>query len=77
MATLTDQHRAALEAFAAAHKHKRDRSPGCANWREELCHIYWYNARIWSGGAPGMGTTLHEIRNTFGPSWLFDECPIR
>lgn len=60
---LTDEERAALEAFAKAH--------GRA-WREELSMVYWYNARIWTGPVAGMGTTLHGIRNHFGPTWLYD-----
>lgn len=60
---LTDEQRAALEAFAAAFGRK---------WRDELSMVYWYNARIWDGPVPGMGTTLHYIRNHFGPTWLYD-----
>ncbi len=62
----------ALEAFAAAHKRKADRSRGCDTWKEELSMIYWYNARIWNGPVAGMGTALHQIRNEFGPTWLYD-----
>lgn len=62
----------ALKAFAAAHKRKADLTPGCENWKDELSMIYWYNARIWRGPVPGMGNTLHAIRNEFGPTWLYD-----
>lgn len=62
----------ALQAFATAHKRKADRTPGCADWRDELSMIYWYNARIWTGPVPGMGNALHGIRNEFGPTWLYD-----
>lgn len=60
---LTAEDHAALEAFAAAH--------GRA-WRQHLNDVYWYNARIWTGPVPGMGNTLHAIRNNFGPTWLYD-----
>lgn len=68
---------AALQAFADAHKRKADRTRGCADWRDELSMVYWYNARIWTGPVPGMGATLHAIRNEFGPSWLYDVCDVR
>lgn len=57
------EEREALEAFAEAFGR---------NWRETLNNVYWYNARIWEGGKPGMGNTLHGIRNERGPTWLFD-----
>lgn len=60
---LPEEH-AALEAFAEAHGRNR--------WRAELTQVYWYNARIWIGPEAGMGSTLHGIRNTFGPTWLYD-----
>lgn len=60
---LTNDEHEALEAFAKGHGRK---------WRETLTMTYWYNARIWSGPMPGMGNTLHAIRNEFGPSWLYD-----
>lgn len=69
--------RAALEAFAAAHKRKADRSRGCDSWRDELTMIYWYNARIWHGPVDGMGNLLHGLRNEFGPTWLYDECDVK
>lgn len=62
----------ALRAFAKAHKSKASRTFGCADWRDELSAIYWYNARIWTGPVPGMGAALHSIRNEFGPTWLYD-----
>lgn len=63
MTEARQEEREALEAFAAEHGR---------NWRETLNNVYWYNARIWSGGKPGMGSTLHGIRNERGPTWLFD-----
>ena len=68
---------AALQAFATAHKKKASRSNGCANWKDELSMVYWYNARVWQGPVPGMGNVLHSIRNNFGPTWLFDVCKIK
>jgi hypothetical protein len=62
-----------LEAFALAHHRQKDRTQGCRSWREELSMVYWYNARIWQGPVPGMGSVLHGIRNEFGPTWLYDE----
>lgn len=72
----TDE-RAAIEAFAAAHKRKASRTRGCDSWRDELSMVYWYNARIWSGPVVGMGHALHSIRNEFGPTWLYDVCDIK
>lgn len=69
---LTEFEHQSLEAFAEAHRLQRNRSRSCGTWREELSHIYWYNARIWRGPVEGMGHTLHAIRNEFGPTWLFD-----
>lgn len=60
----TTEEIAALEAFAKAH--------GRNKWRVELTQVYWYNARIWIGPEPGMGSTLHRIRNDLGPTWLYD-----
>lgn len=60
---LTKEEDAALIAFAAAHGKK---------WKDTLASVYWFNARVWSGGKEGMGTTLHYIRNTLGGSWLLD-----
>lgn len=65
---LTPDDTAALRAFADAHG--RD-------WKAELSNVYWYNARLWRGPVPGMGETLHGIRNNYGPTWLFDVCKIR
>lgn len=60
----TPAEREALEAFAKEHGR---------NWREELNNVYWYNARIWHGPeGKEYGSTLHMIRNTRGPTWLFD-----
>jgi len=59
---------AALQAFADAHGRL---------WRATLTDVYWYNARIWTGPVPGMGNTLHAIRNEFGPTWLYDVCKIK
>ncbi len=64
---LTDE-TAALQAFADAHGRR---------WRDELCNVYWYNARIWQGPVPCMGNELHGIRNEFGPSWLYDVCKVK
>lgn len=60
----------ALQAFADAHGRK---------WKEELSMVYWYNARLWTGGTPGrnMGSILHGIRNNYGPTWLYDVCKIK
>jgi hypothetical protein len=65
---LTAGQREALQAFADAHGRK---------WKSQLSDVYWYNARIWTGPVPGMGNTLHEIRNTYGPGWLFSRCDIK
>ena len=65
---IDENERAALQAFATAHGRK---------WRTELTDVYWYNARIWQGPAPGMGNTLHSIRNEFGPTWLFEICDVK
>lgn len=51
----------ALKAFAEAHGRK---------WKSVLTDVYWYNARIWEGPEPGMGTALHGLRNNLGPTWL-------
>ncbi len=68
--TPTEAEHAALEAFALAHGRK---------WRDTLTQVYWYNARIWHGPRGerrDLGTTLHGIRNEFGPTWLYDVyCP--
>lgn len=75
---LDEQDRAALQAFADAHasdKHRKE-----ANWKDELSMIYWFNARIWRDPMTGQdihGTTLHGIRNNFGPTWLYDVCDIK
>jgi hypothetical protein len=62
---LTDSEHDALEAFAKAHGRNR--------WRETLAMVYWYNARIWIDGAgKGNGHILHNLRNEFGPTWLYD-----
>jgi len=77
---LTQNELDALNAFAAAHKRKADRTPGCNSWQDELSMVYWYNARIWRDGQTGAaqyGNTLHALRNEFGPSWLYDVCPVR
>lgn len=61
---LLPEERKALELFAKHH--------GRA-WRRELNEVYWYNARLWSHpDMPNVGSTLHGIRNTFGPTWLYD-----
>ncbi len=63
----TQEQIAAMEVFAA-HEGRA--------WRDELSMVYWYNAHIWTGpqGNQGaIGTTLHGIRNQFGPSWLYDD----
>jgi len=73
---LTQDEIAALVAFRDAHKRKANRTPSCNDWRDELSMIYWYNARIWRGPVPGMGNTLHGIRNEFGPTWLYDFCKL-
>lgn len=65
---LLPEEAAALQAFADEHGRK---------WKDELANVYWYNARIWTGGAPGMGNELHSIRNEFGPTWLYDHCRIK
>lgn len=65
---LANEEREALQAFANAHGRK---------WKSELSDVYWYNARIWNGPVPGMGNTLHGIRNNYGPSWLFDVCDVK
>lgn len=67
---------AALQAFADAHARKSRLTRGCYSWKDELA-FYWYNARIWEGPTPGMGNTLHGVRNEFGPSWLYDHCRIK
>jgi hypothetical protein len=36
-------------------------------WKQKLAQVYWYNARIWSGGEPGDGAVLHGLRND--PRW--------
>lgn len=62
------EHLAALQAFADAHGR---------GWKDELSQVYWYNARIWNGPEPDMGSRLQEVRNGFGPTWLYDECAIK
>lgn len=64
---LTTEETEALVAFAAAHGRR---------WKSELGNVYWYNARIWQGPKPGMGTVLHGLRNDMGPAWLFDVCRL-
>jgi hypothetical protein len=74
---LDQAHRDALQAFADAHKSKAARTRGCESWKDELSMIYWYNARIWRGPEESMGTRLHNIRNNFGPTWLYDVCDVK
>lgn len=62
---------AALQQFANAHGR---------NWKSELSNVYWYNARLWrgvDGRDDVIGSTLHGIRNTFGPKWLYQACTIK
>ena len=61
---LTADELAALTAFAGAHGRR---------WKSELNNVYWYNARLWRGvdGRDDIvGSVLHGLRNTHGPSWL-------
>jgi hypothetical protein len=62
---------AALQSFADAHgKH----------WKTVLTDTYWYNARLWRGPAGDderTGSTLHAIRNNFGPDWLHNVCRVK
>lgn len=67
---LTAADRSALQAFADAHGRR---------WRDKLSQVYWYNARPWRGprgDEPDTGSTLHAIRNNFGPTWLYNVCTI-
>ena len=69
--TPTDADLAALQAFADAHGR---------TWKDQLAQVYWYNARPWRGvdGRDEItGSTLHAIRNNFGPTWLYELCPIK
>jgi hypothetical protein len=68
---LTADERAALQRFADRENCKAD------PWKDRLCMVYWYNARLWEGGQPGDGSLLHGLRNTFGPTWLYDVCDVR
>jgi len=67
----TEADLAALQSFADAHGPK---------WKDTLSMTYWYNARLWRG-ADGrddiIGSTLHAIRNNFGPTWLDTVCTIK
>lgn len=64
---LTNDEHEAIEAFAEEYGR---------NWRDTLAQVYWYNARIWIGPKPNMGSMLHGIRNEFGPTWLYEAyCP--
>lgn len=54
----------ALTSFARHHGRK---------WKQALRDIYWYNARLWTGpdGTNSrIGSILHGLRNSHGPSWL-------
>lgn len=66
--TIDANDRAALQAFANAHGKK---------WKDTLACVYWYNARIWTGGTPNDGYVLHAIRNSFGPKWLYNVCDVK
>lgn len=65
---LTDGQRAALEAFTAANGQK---------WRDAL-------ADKWLSDDDDEGPALRQVRNTYGPTWLFDvyahgwlpDCPL-
>lgn len=61
---LTDAQIAALRAFA---KHEGRK------WKDTLNMTYWYNARLWRDPFnynSDVGSILHGLRNTHGPSWL-------
>ena len=69
--TPTEQDLAALQSFADAHGRR---------WKDQLAQVYWYNARPWrgvDGRSEITGSTLHAIRNNFGPTWLYDICTIK
>lgn len=72
---LTSDERAALQRFANAQH--RDRAGRRLPWKEALSAVYWYNARMWTGGQPGDGPLLHGLRNDLGPTWLYDVCDVR
>lgn len=59
----TGEQLAALQDFA-------DRHP--TNWREQL-NDAWMNGR---DACEPSGALLRQVRNHFGPSWLFDECKL-
>ena len=60
---INTEEREALEAFAAAHGRR---------WKHALNYTYWFNARTWEGPVPGMGSALYNLRNSHGPTWLYD-----
>lgn len=64
-ARLTPNESASLIAFALAHG---------ADWRDALRDL-WMAAEIWDGevyGVPDPGRLLYCLRNTHGPTWLYD-----
>lgn len=68
---LTTGQTAALQEFADAHGPR---------WKDELSNVYWYNARLWHGDSGCnhvVASTLHGIRNQFGPTWLRRVCKIK
>ena len=75
---------AALEAFKAYHQSLSPKTLKSRNlpkgWKETLSMIYWPRAILWYGplgNNPNVGSTLHTVRNNFGPSWLFStSCPV-
>lgn len=57
---LTHEESEALHRFAFDHGH---------TYKAQLVNVYWYNARLWRGGEPSDGATLHALWND--PQWSF------
>lgn len=61
---LTTEQIEALRSFAKYEGQK---------WKEVLSTTYWMKARLWRDPYhfnSDVGTILHRLRNTHGPSWL-------
>ena len=75
---LTPEERAALQRFAdREHNQPNGHRSARLPWKDALSQVYWYNARVWTGGEPGDGSVLHGLRNDLGPTWLYDVCDVK